>query len=43
MMLFNLGVATEHNDYNEENEDQVWIKMDNGRLVLMEDSSNENN
>lgn len=43
MILFNFGIATEANDFETKNLDQVWIKGDNGQLVLMEDSSNENN
>ena len=38
MILFNFGVATEANDYEVQDiEDQIWIKTENGTLVLMED------
>lgn len=43
MILFNFGVATEANDFETETLDQVWIKDDNGQLVLMEDKDNESN
>jgi len=38
MILFNFGVATEANDYEiQDTEDQIWIKAEDGSLVLMED------
>lgn len=43
MGLFNFRVATEANNYTADTEDQIWIKGDNGQLVLLEDSANENN
>lgn len=43
MILFNFGVATEANNFETETFDQVWIKDDNGQLVLMEDNDNESN
>ena len=41
MILFNFGVATEANNFETETFDQVWIKDDNGQLVLMEDKDDE--
>ena len=43
MNLFHFGVATESNDFYAEILDQIWIKGDNGQLVLMEDSKDESN
>lgn len=43
MALFRFGVATEANDYNVETEDQIWVKTNDGRLVLVEDKNNADN
>ena len=43
MKLFNINVATEANDYMTDTDDQVWIKGDNGQLILLEDSTDESN
>lgn len=43
MSLFHFGVAKEANDFYADTYDQVWIKGDNDQLILMEDSTNENN
>lgn len=43
MILFNFGVATEANNFETETLDQIWIKDDNGQLVLMEDKDDEDN
>ena len=43
MVLFHFGVATEPNNFDADTNDQVWIKGDNGQLILLEDSTNENN
>lgn len=43
MNLFHFGTATESNDYYTETLDQIWIKDDNGQLVLMEDKDDEDN
>lgn len=40
MILFNFGVATEANNYEPEDiEDQIWVKAEDGTLVLMEDTN----
>ena len=41
MRFFRLGVATEANNYIEEQEDQIWVKSEDGHLVLVEDSSDD--
>lgn len=43
MNLFHFGTAKEPNNFYDETLDQIWIKGDNGQLVLMEDSTDENN
>ena len=44
MNIFNIGVATEANDYEElDTLDEVWIKNDKGELVKLEDDENEAN
>lgn len=43
MGLFNFGVAIEANNYETETEDQVWIKNENGQLVLMEEKHYDSN
>lgn len=43
MSLFHIGVATEANNYSEETNDQVWIRNENGKLVLVEDKEYEDN
>lgn len=41
MALFHFGVATEANDYEITNiEDQIWVRTEDGKLVLMEDTNN---
>lgn len=35
MALFRFGVATEKNIYEEDIEDQIWIRDINGNLVLI--------
>lgn len=42
MGIFNIGVATENNDYEIDTHDQIWILSENGQLVFMEDSEHEN-
>ena len=42
MKLFNFGTAIESNDYFEDTPDEVWIRNDNGELVLMEEEKDEN-
>lgn len=42
MPLFRFGVATEPNDYyKDEQTDEIWIRNDEGQLVLVEDNSYE--
>lgn len=41
MSLFHFGVATEANDYDMKTEDQIWIRNDNGELVLMEEDEDD--
>lgn len=43
MNFFNFGVATEANNYETETTDQIWIKDDNGQLILMEDKNDASN
>lgn len=43
MNIFNkFNVATEANNYSEESTDQVWIRNEQGELVLMEVKEDEN-
>lgn len=43
MALFHFGVATEPNNFTEDAEDKIWIKDEDGNLVLVEDTTNGNN
>lgn len=43
MILFNFGIATEPNNYENKEEDQVWIKDDRGQLILVEVKDDVNN
>lgn len=43
MALFHFGVATEANDYEKFEDDQIYIRNDNGELVLLEGIENDNN
>ena len=42
MNIFNIGVATEANNYEKEAEDEIWIRTEDGRFIKLEDGSNEN-
>lgn len=33
--ILKIGVATEKNNYEEDSEDKVWIRDNEGKLVLM--------
>ena len=42
MALFHFRIATENNNYEDNNtDDQVWIANDNGQLIKVEDKDNE--
>jgi len=43
MLFFNFNVATEPNDYFADMDDQIWIKNNDGELVLLEDVHDESN
>lgn len=43
MSLFKIGIATEANNYQEDVKDQIWIKTEDGKFVLVEDDKNESN
>lgn len=42
MKLFN-KIAIDANDYFEDTPDEVWVRNENGELVLMEEENDENN
>lgn len=42
MKLFNFGIATEANNYEAAETEEIWVKNEQGQLVLVEDGSNEN-
>ena len=33
--ILKIGVATEKNNYEEDSEDKVWIRNEEGKLILM--------
>ena len=40
MALFHFGVATEANDFEVQDiEDQIWVRTEDGKLVLVEDNN----
>jgi len=41
MALFRFGVATEKNNYEEDTEDKVWIRNEDGKLVLIGGENHE--
>ena len=43
MNFFNFGVAIEANNYEIETTDQIWLKNEDGQLVLMEENNNDSN
>lgn len=42
-ILKRFSVATEANNYIEETEDQIWVRNEQGELVLMEENEDEDN
>ena len=41
--FFGIGIATEKNDYIENKNDKIYIRNDNGELVLLEGIENDDN
>ena len=43
MSFFHFGVATEANNYEEIEEDKIFIRNEEGELVLLEGENNDDN
>lgn len=41
--FFGIDIATEKNDYIEEDDDKVYIRNDKGELILLEGIENDDN